>query len=79
VRERITDDCPRCGWHGYFHHYLATVDGDWAAAVCDDCDAERPLPPVRLRDVRPPRRACPVAPLLHPLVQVPEVSHRSCP
>ena len=34
---RITDDCPRCGWHGYFHHYLATVDGDWAAAVCDDC------------------------------------------
>ena len=35
-RERITDDCPRCGWHGYFHHYIATVDGDWAAAVCDD-------------------------------------------
>jgi len=33
---RITDDCPRCGWHGYFHHYLATVDGDWSAAVCDD-------------------------------------------
>ena len=19
LRERITDDCPRCGWHGYFH------------------------------------------------------------
>ena len=37
---RITDDCPRCGWHGYFHHYLATVDGDWAAAVCDDCYAD---------------------------------------
>jgi hypothetical protein len=35
LAERITDDCPRCGWHGYFHHYLATVDGDWAAAVCD--------------------------------------------
>jgi hypothetical protein len=37
---RITDDCPRCGWHGYFHHYLATIDGDWAAAVCDDCWAD---------------------------------------
>ena len=23
LREPITDDCPRCGWHGYFHHYLA--------------------------------------------------------
>ena len=40
LRERIEDDCPRCGWHGYFHHYLATVDGDWAAAVCDDCYAD---------------------------------------
>jgi RNase P subunit RPR2 len=37
---RITDDCPRCGWHGYFHHYLATIDGDWAAAICDDCWAD---------------------------------------
>ena len=36
----IADDCPRCGWHGYFHHYIATVDGDWAAAVCDDCYAD---------------------------------------
>jgi hypothetical protein len=36
LRERITDDCPRCGWRGYFHHYLATVDGDWATALCDD-------------------------------------------
>jgi hypothetical protein len=36
LREPITDDCPRCGWHGYFHHYLATVGGDWAAAACDD-------------------------------------------
>jgi hypothetical protein len=40
LRERIEDDCPRCGWHGYFHHYLATVDGDWAAAVCDNCYAD---------------------------------------
>jgi RNase P subunit RPR2 len=40
LRERIEDDCPRCGWHGYFHHYLATVDGDWAAAICDNCYAD---------------------------------------
>ena len=32
----ITDDCPRCGWHGYFHHHLATIDGDWARTVCDN-------------------------------------------
>ena len=37
---RITDDCPRCGWRGYFHHYIATVDGDWAAVVCDNCYAD---------------------------------------
>jgi len=40
LRERITDDCPRCGWHGYFHHYIATLGGDWATAVCDDCYAD---------------------------------------
>jgi hypothetical protein len=37
---RITDDCPRCGWHGYFHHNLATIGGDWTRAVCDDCFAD---------------------------------------
>jgi hypothetical protein len=37
---RITDDCLRCGWHGYFHHHLATIDGDWARAICDDCYAD---------------------------------------
>ena len=36
----IIDDCPRCGWHGYFHTNIATIDGDWAAAVCDDCWAD---------------------------------------
>jgi hypothetical protein len=36
----ITDDCPRCGWHGYFHHTLATIDGDWTRAVCEDCYAD---------------------------------------
>jgi hypothetical protein len=35
----VTDDCPRCGWHGSFHHHLATVGGDWTRAVCDDCFA----------------------------------------
>jgi predicted RNA-binding Zn-ribbon protein involved in translation (DUF1610 family) len=37
LAERIEDDCPRCGWHGYFHTYIATIGGDWAGAVCDDC------------------------------------------
>ena len=37
---RITDDCPRCGWHGYFHRHLATVNGDWARTACDDCFAD---------------------------------------
>ena len=40
LAERMTDDCPRCGWHGYFFDYLATDDGDWAAAVCDNCYAD---------------------------------------
>jgi len=39
LAERIEDDCPRCGWHGYFHHYLATIGGDWSAAVCGNCHA----------------------------------------
>ena len=37
---RITDDCPRCGWHGYFHHHIAIIDGDWTRAVCDGCFAD---------------------------------------
>jgi hypothetical protein len=37
---RIRDDCPRCGWHGYFHTHLATIDGQWARTVCDDCWAD---------------------------------------
>lgn len=36
----IIDDCPRCGWHGYFHTHLATIDGDWGTAVCDNCCAD---------------------------------------
>jgi hypothetical protein len=37
LAEPVTEDCPRCGWHGYFHHYIATIGGDWSAAICDDC------------------------------------------
>jgi hypothetical protein len=40
LKERIVNDCPRCGWHGYFHEYIATIDGDWSAAVCDNCYAD---------------------------------------
>ena len=40
LAERIEDDCPRCGWHGYFHHYIATTDRDWSNGVCDDCYAD---------------------------------------
>src|SRR5215469_13341517 len=25
---------------GYFHKYLATIDGDWANTVCDNCYAD---------------------------------------
>jgi len=40
LAERIEDDCPRCGWHGYFHHWIATIGADWARAVCDNCFAD---------------------------------------
>jgi hypothetical protein len=40
LAEPVTDDCPRCGWRGYFHHYLTTIGGDWSAAVCDNCYAD---------------------------------------
>lgn len=36
----LIDDCPRCGWTGYFHEYLATIAGDWSNAVCDNCYAD---------------------------------------
>jgi len=37
---RVVDDCPRCGWNGYFHEYLATVDDDRSSTVCDNCYAD---------------------------------------
>ena len=36
----LIDDCPRCGWSGYFHEYMATIDGDWGYAACDNCYAD---------------------------------------
>ncbi len=37
LAEPIIEDCPRCGWRGYFHEHITTIDGDWATAVCDNC------------------------------------------
>lgn len=37
--EPIIDDCPRCGWHGYFAG-CALADGDWSTALCDNCAAD---------------------------------------
>jgi site-specific DNA recombinase len=54
-------------------------DGPLDDLVLQRGDAERPQPPVRLRDVHPARRTRPIAPLLDPAVQVPEVASRSCP
>src|ERR1700756_3666301 len=36
-------------------------------------DAERPLPPVGLRDEHPPRRLRPVTPAMDPSMQIPKV------
>ncbi len=48
---RITGDCPRCGWHGYCPHDLATIGGDWNAAVCATCPAGlHPAITVAVRD-----------------------------
>jgi len=40
LAQRVVDDCPRCGWSGYFDQYLATIDGDWSSTVCDNCYAD---------------------------------------
>ncbi len=42
-------------------------------------DSERPLPPIWLRDVRPPRRPRPVAPAMDPGMQVLEVALQVLP
>src|SRR6266511_211491 len=48
-------------------------DGPLKNLVFQRGNAERPRPPVRLRDVGPPRRPCPVTPCMHPVVQVGEI------
>ena len=40
LTRRFTDDCPRCGWSGYFDTWAATIDGNWARLLCDDCYAD---------------------------------------
>src|SRR5437870_5737557 len=45
-------------------------DGTLDDLVLQRGDAERPQPPIRLRDVRPARRTRPVAPAVDPLMQI---------
>lgn len=40
LAQRFIDWCPRCGWHGYFDDWVATIDGDWARLICDNCWAD---------------------------------------
>ena len=54
-------------------------DGTLDDLVFQRGDAQRPQPPVRLRDVRPARWPCPVAPAVNPVVQIPEVGHQVLP
>jgi len=42
-------------------------------------DTERPQPPVRFRYVHPPRRLRPIAPAVHPGVQVPKIRFEVLP
>ena len=51
----------------------------WRILSSSAGDAERALPPVRLRDVHPPRRARPVGAPVDPVVQVPEVRPQILP
>src|SRR6266508_5458263 len=72
---------PASGWNGWVTTTNSEPAFCWTdLALCAlRCDAERPRPPVRLRDVRPPRRPCPVTPCVHPVVQVGEVGLQLLP
>jgi hypothetical protein len=37
--QRFIDDCPRCGWRGYFDTHAATLNGDSTRLLCDNCYA----------------------------------------
>ena len=54
-------------------------DGPLNDLVLQRSDAERPRPPVRLRDVHPPRRFHPVTPCMQPGVQITEVALQLLP
>jgi hypothetical protein len=54
-------------------------DGPLDDLVLQRGDAGRPQPPVRLRDIRPPRRPRLVAPAANPVMQVPEVARQVLP
>ena len=38
--QRFIDDCPRCGWRGYFDTHAATLNSDWTRLLCDNCYAD---------------------------------------
>jgi hypothetical protein len=40
LARRFVDDCPRCGWRGWFDTWAAAIGGDWARLLCDDCYAD---------------------------------------
>lgn len=40
LSNRFIDDCPRCGWHGYFATWAATINENWARLLCDNCYAD---------------------------------------
>jgi hypothetical protein len=40
LAQPVTAWCPRCGWHGYFDDWAATISGNWARLICDDCWAD---------------------------------------
>src|SRR5437763_13727863 len=54
-------------------------DGPLNDLVLQRGDAERPLPPIRLRDVHPPRRTRPVSAAMDPCEQAPDVGPQVLP
>jgi hypothetical protein len=40
LSQRFVDDCPRCGWRGFFDTHAASLNGDWARLLCDNCYAD---------------------------------------
>jgi hypothetical protein len=38
--QRFADDCPRCGWRGFFGTHAATLNSDLTCLLCDNCYAD---------------------------------------